>query len=250
MSGSTEVVFRNEAGQSVSIAEVQRTAGRIRYEVCGGESIPRAAEELHQRARQTGSSGDYQQALDLLEQAVEKAPLWPYPLYDLAFTYLLLKDTDRAIEHYRKTLKIAPRGFFTAITALHTLEREQRGELPAGLYLAYLSIEGMDNRAQKAHITRQLVEQVPSFAPAWKDLAIATDQDTERREAIRKGLAASPDAETKGMLQINEALALDAQGEHETGIRLLETLIRDETSTLATEHLASAALALLSRTAN
>jgi hypothetical protein len=95
-----------------------------------------------------------------------------------------------------------------------------------------------------------LVEQVPSFAPAWKDLAIATDQDTERREAIRKGLAASPDAETKGMLQINEALALDAQGEHETGIRLLETLIRDETSTLATEHLASAALALLSRTAN
>jgi tetratricopeptide (TPR) repeat protein len=247
MQGGSEVVFHNEAGQAVSIADLHRTAGRIRYEIRGNEPIPRAAEELHQKARQCGGEGEFEQAIALLEQAIEKAPHWPYPMYDLAYTYLLMKNTDRALEYYRKTVELAPRGFFTAITALHTLERERRGELPSGLYLAYVSLEHIDDTAKKAHVIRQLAEQVPAFAPAWKDLAVSTDDNDERNEAIRKGLAANPDAETRGMLQLNEALDLHARGERDAAIRLLEELIRDEASTHATEHLAKAALTLLTQ---
>ena len=61
-----------------------------------------------------------------------------------------LRDTSC----YRKTLELSPRGFFTAITALDTLNREQRGELPAGLYLAYLSLEWMDNPSERADVMR------------------------------------------------------------------------------------------------
>lgn len=114
---------------------------RIVTRLLGGDAVPPEAEELHERARQAGSQGDYPQAIHLLKEAAEKAPRWPYPLYDMAFSYLLMKDLDNAVEHYRRTLELSPRGFFTAMTALDTLEREQRGELPEGLYLAYMSLE-------------------------------------------------------------------------------------------------------------
>src|ERR1019366_8272650 len=85
------------------------------------------AESLHQRARLAGESGDYRKAITLLEQACNLAPEWPYPVYDMAFTYLLMKDTENARKYYRKTVDLSPRGFFSAITAIDTLDREKRG---------------------------------------------------------------------------------------------------------------------------
>src|SRR5262249_59470647 len=90
----------------------------------------------------------------------------------MAFTYLLMKDAENARKHYRKAVELAPRGFFTAITALDTLEREAKGDLPAGTYLAYLSLEWVDDPGKKAAAVAQLVKQAPRFAPAWKEQAM------------------------------------------------------------------------------
>jgi hypothetical protein len=132
-----------------------------------------------------------------------------------------MKDFDAARTYYQKTIELAPRGFFTAITAIDTLSREQKGELPSGTYLAYLSLEWINDPAKRAAAVHQLVKRVPHFAPAWEQLALLTDQDPERLNAIENGLKAQPDAETMGMLEINKALVLNRQGNHEGAVRLL-----------------------------
>jgi tetratricopeptide (TPR) repeat protein len=161
----------------------------------------------------------------------------------LAFTYLLMKDTENARKHYRKTVELAPRGFFTAITALDALVREEKGDLPAGTYMAYVSLEWIDEPEKKSEMVRQLVKRVPAFAPGWKELAVLSDDDAEKLKAIEKGLAANADAETKGILQINKALILDRKGDHDSAVRLLGELALDPASTYATEHLAKVTLA-------
>jgi tetratricopeptide (TPR) repeat protein len=240
---STVVVFRGTDGRTITMNELRGLTGTFRYEILGKSNVPAEAESLHKQARQAGESGDYKKAIALLEQASHLAPQWPHPVYDMAFTYLLMKDTENARKHYRKTLALAPRGFFTAITALDALVREEKGDLPAGTYLTYLSLEWMNDSEKKAETVRRLVKRVPAFAPAWKELAVLSDDDTEKGTAIDKGLAANPDGETKGILQINRALILDRKGDHDGAIRLLGELALDPTSTYATEHLAKVALA-------
>jgi tetratricopeptide (TPR) repeat protein len=227
--------------------DLRGLTGTYRYEIIGKGNVPAEAEALHQQARQAGGAGDYKKAIGLLERASSLAPQWPYPVYDMAFTYLLSKDAENARKYYRKTVELAPRGFFTAITALYALDREEKGDLPGGTYLAYLSLEWVDDAGKKAEAIRQLVKNVPGFAPGWKELAGLSDTDAERLAAIEKGLAANPDAETKGLLQINKALVLDRSGDHEGAIRLLGELALDPASTYATEHLAKVTLASVAK---
>jgi tetratricopeptide (TPR) repeat protein len=219
--------------------------GNVQYEIIGEGSVPDEAAFLHRQGRQAGGRGDYKTALELLEKASRIAPQWPYPIYDIAYTHLLLSDHDGARTYYRKTVELSPRGFFTAITALDTLTREKSGDLPAGTYAAYLSLESVDEDTKKAETLRLLLSQVAAFAPAWKDLASITEDDAERLAFIEKGLAAQPDAETKGLLQINKALVVNLTGNHDAAVRLLGELALDPSSTLATEFSAKAALSLL-----
>src|SRR5262249_36184151 len=128
-----------------------------------------------------------------------------------------------------------------------SLDREVKGDLPGGTYLAYLSLEWVDDAGRKAEAVRQLVKDVPGFAPAWKELAVLSDTDAERLAAIEKGLATSPDAETKGLLLINKALVLDRSGDREGAVRLLGELALDPASTYATEHLAKVTLASVAK---
>lgn len=237
------VVFRAADGRTITMNELQGMTGTFRYEIIGSTNVPAEAESLHKQARQAGGAGDYKKALADLERASKLAPQWPYPVYDMAYTYLLMKDLDNARTYYQKTVELAPRGFFTAITALDSLRREQKGDLPSGTYLTYLSLEWMDDPGQKVQAVRQLVKQVPQFAPAWKELAVLSDDDADRLAAIEKGLAANPDAETKGTLQINKALILDRKGDREGAVRVLGELALDPASTNSTEHLAKVTLA-------
>jgi hypothetical protein len=126
---------------------------------------------------------------------------------------------------------------------LDALERESKGDLPAGTYLAYLSLEWMDDAGRKAEAIRHLVKRVPGFAPAWKEQAMHVESDAEKLAAIEKGLAANPDGETKGILMINKALIRDQSGAHDGAVRLLGELALDPASTYATEHLAKVTLA-------
>ena len=80
-----------------------------------------------------------------------------------------------------------------------------------------------------------LVQELPTFAPAWKDLAALLDDDDARLAAITRGLAADPDRETAGVLQVNRALILDRRGQRADAIAIVTALIDDPDTTLAAE---------------
>jgi tetratricopeptide (TPR) repeat protein len=247
-SDNSIVVFRGADGRTITRDDLRGLTGTVNYEIIGKGNVPAEAEALHQQARQAGGAGDYKKAIALLEQAAKLAPQWPYPVYDMGYTYLLMKDAKNARKYYQKTVELAPRGFFTALTAADTLNREEKGDLPPGTYMAYLSLEWVDDPKKKAAFVQQLVQRVPKFAPGWKELAdLATSDDAEQLKAIEKGLKASPDAETKGILQINKALITNRKGDHEGAVKSLGEIILDPASSYATEHMAKITLASITQ---
>jgi len=62
------------------------------------------AQTLHQQARQAGARGDYAEALPLLTRAAALAPGWPYPIYDRAYTHLLMGNFEAALADYLQAL--------------------------------------------------------------------------------------------------------------------------------------------------
>ena len=141
--------------------------------------------------------------------------------------------------------KMAPRGFFTAKTALDCLRREMAGDLKPGMYKLFVMLEWETDPAKKKAILEQMVKQSPKFPAAWKELALLQDDDNAKLKMIENGLSHSPDGETKGILLINKALVLDRQGKREEATRILGELALNPESTLGTEHLAKVALANL-----
>src|SRR5262245_33822667 len=112
------IIFRSADGRTLTLKDLQGVTGEFRYEIIRSTNIPKEALLLHQQARQAGGQGEYKKAVALLEKASVLAPQWPYPFYDRAYSHLLMNEDDLARKYYRKTLELAPRGFFTAITAL------------------------------------------------------------------------------------------------------------------------------------
>ena len=104
-----DVVFRAADGRTLAMADLRGLSGTFPYEILGKSNVPAEAESLHQQARQAGEAGDYKKAIALLGRASSLAPAWPYPVYDMAFTYLLMKDAENARKYYRKTVELAPR---------------------------------------------------------------------------------------------------------------------------------------------
>jgi hypothetical protein len=201
---------------------------------------------LHKQARAAGGRGDYALALTLLDQARALAPGWPYPVYDAAFTCLLQGDPAKAAELYAEVDAMAPRGFFTCKTSMDCLRRERAGELFPGFCQAYATLEWTD-KARKKAILEGIVARYPSFAPAWSDLAALAASDDARLQAIEQGLRGDPDPDTRGMLLISRASVLARRGDRDTAIAILGELALSPESTLKTEHLAKASLALLIR---
>jgi hypothetical protein len=119
--------------------------------------------------------------------------------------------------------------------------------LPAGTYLAYISLEWIQDPEQKATIVGQLNEKMPKFAPGWKALSMLAKNEDDPLATIEKGLAAKPDAETKGTLMLNKAMVLRGKGDQAAAIKILGQLALDPKSTFATEHLAKATLALITQ---
>ena len=236
------LVFRDAAGRELTVRDLQEHTGRVNWEVIGAEQVPPEASRLHQEARAAGGRGDYSRALTLLDQARDLAPQWPYPLYDAAFTYLLLDEPRMAEELYRRVDLMAPRGYFTCKASLDTLRRERAGELAAGFAKAYATIEWMDPR-EKRRVLSSIVDKYPRFALAWKDLSMLLDDDTSLLGAIEQGLRGRPDPETLGILLINKASILAGRGDRNAAVAILGELALSPDSTLATEHLAKVVLA-------
>lgn len=182
-----------------------------------------SAEALHARGREAGASGDYPAALELFTQASELAPDWPHPVYDRAFTRLMMQDFEGAAADIDRTLELSPGGFFVAHVARDALRRERAGELPRGFYLAYFRIEGLPED-QRRVVLEQIVLKFPQFARAWLDFANLADTPLERLSRLEKGLAADPDPLTADMLRLNQAFALQQLGETAAGDAILEEL--------------------------
>jgi tetratricopeptide (TPR) repeat protein len=236
------LVFRDMEGRELTTDDLEGISGKLRFEVIGARSLPAEASRLHTEARRAGERGDYTRALDLLEQAHRLAPDWPYPVYDKAFTYLLLGDSIKAEEHYAEVDRMAPRGFFTAKTSLDCLRREHAGDLPPGFCQAFATFESMDDRAKKKALLESIVEKFPAFPAAWEQLSGLLDDDEARLQAITRGLEHAPDPETKGMLLINRALVLHRRGDIDEAVKILGELALDPRSTLGIEMLAKANL--------
>ncbi|EAY27522.1 tetratricopeptide repeat protein [Microscilla marina] len=234
---SNDVIFEDEQGNRITREDLAYvTKGHVDFALIGREQIPFEAIELHQKARQEGQQyGNYDKAIELLKKTCLMADHWPYPVYDLAFTYLLQKNYEQALQYYRLTDELEPRGFFTAKTAIYALEGELDGRFPPGLYLTYLKIEWTDNEQEKLEIASSIAQKCPDFAPAWKELATLHDDSTQRMKAIAAGLAQNPDAETEGNLLINKALVLDKEGKTEEAIGILGNLIMNNNVTLAND---------------
>jgi tetratricopeptide (TPR) repeat protein len=240
-----QVLFRDEAGRELTWADIKDVSGKVSYEIVAESSIPPEANRLHEQGRRLGQEGKYDEAIGLFEQTHQLAPDWPYPLYDAAFTYLLKGDNERAVEYYARVNEMAPRGFFTAQTALYTLQREQAGTVREGTYRLLVQLEWMQDPAAKREVLEQILEDTPQLPLAWKELAFLLDDDEASLQAISKGLSYQPDPETKGMLLINKALILYHRDKESEAIEILGQLALDPDSTLQTEHTAKVALANL-----
>jgi tetratricopeptide (TPR) repeat protein len=240
------VVFRGADGREVKAEELGDDAGELNWEVVGAGSVSPQARALHEQGRAAGGKGDYAKALELLGAAHEKAPGWPYPLYDIAYTYELQGEEAKAEEAYARVDALAPRGFFTAKTSLDCLRRQRGGALPPGFCKSFATLEWA-KPAEKKKALEGVVEKFPNYAPAWKELAALLDDDGARTRAIEQGLAHEPDGETRGILLVNKALLLDQRGEHEAAVKLLEGVTLDPNATLSAEALAKATLRKLTR---
>ncbi|MFX1251792.1 MAG: tetratricopeptide repeat protein [Promethearchaeota archaeon] len=239
---NTKIIFKDAQGNIIKKEDLLNITGKVNYEIIGIENISQRAIGLHQKARVYGQSGNYNKATELLEEAHRAAPKWPYPLYDLAYTYILKKDFRKALLNYEKVDKLAPKGFFTTKVALYTLKKEMSGELPKGMYLAYLQLEWIDDPKEKRERVNALIEHFPNYPPAWKELSYLLNDMSERKKAIEIGLKNNPDPETKGVLLINKALIFNMENKNQEAIKILGELIFNSNSTLATVELAKLTL--------
>ena len=241
------LVFTDPAGRTLTTRDLEEVTGQVQWAIIGSGPVPAEAQQLHQKARVAGTKGDYRRALELLERARARAPGWPHPVYDAAFTHLLQGHSITAEELYAEVDRLAPRGFFTCKTTLDCLRRERAGALPAGFTRAFVTLEWLDDLPKKKAILKDIVRRYPAFPPAWKELAPLVEDLDARWRAIAKGLEGSPDGETRGVLLINQAVILLWRGNRQEAVRILGELALDPGSTLAAETLAKATLAQVTR---
>ena len=99
---TNDIVFKDKAGHMITKSELENTTGKINYEIMDNKNIDPTARKLHREARELGQSGKYDLAISKLEETIKIQPDWSYPIYDLAFTYLLKGDFDNALKFYKK----------------------------------------------------------------------------------------------------------------------------------------------------
>jgi tetratricopeptide (TPR) repeat protein len=244
--GRVTVSFTDSGGRTLAPEDLPKAVGSISWRVHYGGPVNPDAKRLHDEGRAAGARGDHDAAVSLLTQAAEFDAAWPYPIYDRAFAHLLKEDFEAALADYRKTLELSPRGFYTAAQAVDILTREATGELPRGLYSAFVMLEHFPEE-QRRSILEQLVEKSPTCAPAWDAYVNFIDDPSAQLAAIENGLAARPDADTRGSLIVRKALALWKLGQTDRALDILRPLTASVGDSLSAHAKAYLALAVIGR---
>jgi tetratricopeptide (TPR) repeat protein len=239
-----DIEFSDEFGNPIKLSAFPDYTGSVSYKIIGRETIDEQATAMHNKARLLGSEGKYDQAIEYFQKAAGLDPNWPYPLYDLAFTYLLKGDQERAIEYYQKVEKLAPEGFFTTNVAIDTITREQQGTLYPGAYLEIVSIENVREPSEKVRILKDMLTKSEEFPAAWEKLSWLLKDPSARMAAIENGLSYNPDLLTKGKLLINKATILRDQGDEDGSDEILVSIAMDEHSTLDVKAMATLSLCI------
>jgi tetratricopeptide (TPR) repeat protein len=151
---------------------------------------------------QFGSMGKLHRAEKHFTKAIELAPREPYPHYELAYTFTLLKEYQNALRHYIITNDISP-AFLQAQTE-EFLCRQVIGK--ALEHETILLIREIQYRIEKQEfigeealeLALSLVQSAPDCPISYFYLAIAVgDNDREAHEsALRRCLALNPDDTT------------------------------------------------------
>lgn len=241
---ASEIIYKSSTGKVLTKKDLEGFSGTASWEILSENAVSSKAAQLHNKGRELGQKGDYKNSIQQLGLAAKEDPKWAYPVYDLAYTYMLMNDFEKAHEYYQKVDQMSPRGFFTVKTALYTLNGEKSGKFPKGLYMAYLSTEWLDG-PKKIESLQNISTKVPDYAPVWKDLINFAASDEVALRFIENGLKANPDAETYGILLINKALILHRNNKQKDAISILGALALDPASSLGTEKLAKQTLAQL-----
>lgn len=244
----TRVVFKDAKGRQLTERDLEGSAGEFRWEVVDAvNDIPREASDYYEQGRQAGSSGKFEVALDLFQKARTRAPKWAAPVYESAWTYLLMNDFEKAEENYALVDRMEPRGFMTTKTALDSLRREREGTLPRGMYRSFVHLEWVEDKSESRRLLEGILRKFPGFPAAWLSLAGLLVDAEERLTAVEKGLACAPDVQTRGMLLLNKAFVLRDQGNRQGAIEILGTLALDPSSPPDVVHFAKRSLADLTR---
>ncbi len=239
---SDSIIFKDAQGNFLTLADLDSFSGTIAYEIPDDIEVNPEASRLHQEGRMLAGEGKYAESVEKLKAAMEIQPEWAYPPYDLAYTYSLMGDDASALKYYELTDSLRPHGFFTCKTALWSLRAERDGKFPHGAYMTFMQIEWSSNDKEKKAIAQMIVDTLPLYAPAWMELSHLLEDNLARLDAIERGLAADPDAETKGMMLINKAAILNLQGQHDEGVAILGEVIFDPETTGSNRELAKTTL--------
>lgn len=241
---ANDIIFKDPNGKVLTKSDLLGYSGTATWEIKSERSVSKKALDYHNKGRQYGQQGDYEKSIEFLTKATETDTKWAYPVYDMAYTYMLMGNSEKAFELYKKVDSMSPRGFFTTKTAIYTLTGEAKGVFPKGLYMAYLSLEWMEPK-KKSEAVLNLVNNLPNYAPAWKEVVTLSGSDEAALTAIENGLKANPDKETYGVLMVNKALIMHRNGKEKDAINILGQLALNKESSLATEKIAKQTLSNL-----
>ncbi|ADO74825.1 tetratricopeptide repeat protein [Stigmatella aurantiaca] len=185
------------------------------------------AMEWHMQGRERGKEGQFQEALQLFQQAQAAAPDWLFPLYDTGYTYILMGDTAKALETFEQVDARAPQGFSESKKFLDSLRREKAGTVPPGTLRDFLALRQLRDPKQTHQKLVALTQRAPQFVPAWQELAMSEEDPVAAGTLVEKTLALNPDIETRGMLLVHQATLLRRRGQQDEALKKLRALAGD-----------------------
>lgn len=198
---------------------------------------------LHRAGRIALAEGEYADAIELFRRAAQLAPQWPEATYDEATAHVLVGNLVGAQRAYEATSARFPRGFFATNSRYDALQRERRGAVPAGTTRWLLDLDWVRQLDDRRAYVMDLVHDAPGLPQAWLELSRLEQRAQPRLEAIERGLACSPDPDTRAQLEIENALARNEAGRTDEAVACLRQLVGREDVSVAAEERAHLLLA-------